>query len=323
MSVDQQATDHTTTGGELDRVLEEVAEVARPAASEGDVADYIPALRDADPSRFALALVELDGTEHTTGDVDEPFAIQSISKVFSLVLAMQRAGAAHGVTDELWSRVGREPSGDPFNSLVQLEHEQGKPRNPMINAGALIVDDVLLDHCADARSDSLELMGKLTGEEIGLDQRVLEAEGRTGHRNRAMAELMRSFGNLRHDVDEVLDLYIHQCAISMTTRQLARASRFLANDGLDPLSGERILSAPLARRVAAIMLTCGTYDAAGEFAFSVGLPCKSGVAGAIMALVPDRMGVCVWSPPLESSGNSRAGKVALHELSERLELSVF
>lgn len=319
------ATDHEIDGADvdLDGLLEEIAEVARPAAEEGDVADYIPALRDADPSTFAMAVVEMSGHDHATGDVDTPFAIQSISKVFALVLAMQRAERAAGVADELWNRVGREPSGDPFNSLVQLEHENGKPRNPMINAGALIVDDILLDHCGDAKGEFIELLSKLAGEPIGLDDEVLRTEGDTGHRNRAMAELMRSFGNLHHEVDEVLDLYVHQCAIAMTTRQLARACRFLANDGLDPLSGERILPAPLARRVAAIMLTCGTYDAAGEFAYSVGLPCKSGVAGAIIALVPDQMGVCVWSPPLGSSGNSRAGKVALHELSDRLGLSVF
>ena len=313
----------TDQSGELDQLLRDVTETARPAAHDGKVATYIPALADVDPQKFSLAAIEMDGTEHATGDADEHFPIQSISKVFALVLAMQKADQGDGVADELWRRVGREPSGDPYNSLVQLEREQGVPRNPMINAGSLIVDDVLLDHCDDARASMHELISELAGEEIDVDEEVLRSERDTASRNRAMANLMASFGNLTHDVDEVLDLYVDQCAISMTSRQLARAVRFLANDGVDPASGHRVLSSALTRRVAAIMLTCGTYDAAGEFAFQVGLPCKSGVAGAIVSLVPRQMGVCVWSPPLEPSGNSLAGRVALTELSRRLDLTIF
>ena len=311
------------TRPDLDALLGEVAQVARPAAHDGDVADYIPALADTDPERFAIAVVEMDGTEHATGDADELLPIQSISKVFSLVLAMQRIDSVDGVAQELWSRVGREPSGDPYNSLVQLERERGVPRNPMINAGALVVDDVLLDHCEDPKSDMIRLVSDLAGEEIGIDEEVVNAEDESSARNRAMGHLMASFGNLTHDVQDVLDSYNHQCGAVMTPRQLARSVRFLANGGVDPATGREVLSPPLARRVAAIMLTCGTYDAAGEFAYSVGLPCKSGVAGAIVALVPGEMGVCVWSPPLEPSGNSRAGRQALHELSSRLELSIF
>ncbi|MFA9432646.1 glutaminase [Egicoccus sp. AB-alg2] len=313
----------TDTSNDLDAELRQIAEIARPTARQGELADYIPALRDEDPDCFGLGLVDMDGTEHMVGDVDRPFAIQSISKVFALVLAMQRADRAEGVKKELWGRVGVEPSGDPFNSLVQLEHEQGVPRNPMINAGALVVDDILADHCGDARRELHDLVNELVGEEVALDDKVVHAEGNTGSRNRAMANLMLSFGNLDNSVDDVLDVYIYQCALTMTVRQLARASRFLANDGVDPATGRQILRPPLARRVNAIMLTCGTYDAAGEFAFDVGLPCKSGVAGAIMGVVPDRYGVAVWSPPLDPSGNSRAGKVALHELAERRGLSIF
>lgn len=308
---------------QIDTVLREVAELARPRASAGEVADYIEPLASVDPDRFAIAAADLDGTEHVVGDVDDPLPIQSISKVFALVLAMQRADAADGVSKELWRRVGVEPSGDPFNSLVQLEHERGIPRNPMINAGALVVHDVLLDHCDDPRGEFVALVSGLAGEPVGVDEEVLEAESGTGTRNHAIANLMASFDNLTHEVDAVLADYVHACAVAMTTRQLARATRFLANDGVDPASGRRILSAPLARRVGALMLTCGTYDAAGEFAFDVGLPCKSGVAGAIIAAAPGRMGLCVWSPPLDEQGNSVAGHLALHELSERLELSVF
>ncbi len=307
---------------DLDRVLEEVAEIARPHAFEGEVADYIPALATADADRFGMAAVDLDGTEHVTGEVDEPFPIQSISKVFSLVLAMQKVDQAEGVANELWSRVGREPSGDPFNSLVQLERESGVPRNPMINAGALIVDDVLLDHCDDAKQATLDLLELLAGEPLELNEGVLRSEQGAAHRNRAMANLMASFGNLTHEVDEVLDDYTHACAISMTTRQLARATRFLGNGGVEPRTGERILSPALAKRAAAIMFTCGTYDAAGEFAFQVGLPCKSGVAGGIIGVVPRRMGLCVWSPPLDVAGNSLAGRIALHEFVSRCDLSI-
>ena len=307
---------------DLTKLLGEVADIARPTAADGEVADYIPVLAEADPDAFGIALVDLEGAEHLNGDVDQPFAIQSISKVFSLVLAMQEADAHDGVAEELWSRVGREPSGDPYNSLVQLERERGIPRNPMINPGALVIDDVLLDHCEDPKRSMMQLLETLAREPLTVDQGVLDSEQGSLHRNRAMANLLASFGNLRHEVDDVLDNYVHGCAIAMTTRQLARSIRFLANDGVEPDSGERILSPELAKRVAAIMFTCGTYDAAGEFAFSVGLPCKSGVAGGIIGIVPRRMGVCVWSPPLDSSGNSLAGRTALHELSQRLDLSI-
>jgi glutaminase len=302
---------------DLTAVLGEIADEVRGLAREGDVADYIPALADEDPDRFALATCDLDGAEHGTGDVDVGFPIQSVSKVFALTLALQHVG------EELFERVGKEPSGDPFNSLVQLEHEQGIPRNPMINAGALVVCDVLVESCADPKGDLVELLGDLTGDEITHDQAVLEAEGTTGHRNGAMAYLMSAFGNLHTDVDDVMAVYLHQCAVRMDARQLARAIRFLANDGVDPRTGRRVVSDALARRINAIMLTTGTYDSAGQFAYEVGFPCKSGVAGSIVGDVPGRLGACVWSPPLDASGNSRAGRQALHLLAERMDLSVF
>lgn len=307
----------------ISEAIRAAAEAARPAAARGEVADYIPQLRELDPEHFGLAIIELDGTEHVEGHVDVPFAIQSMSKVFALILAMQRVGGERAVRREIWERVGREPSGDPFNSLVQLEHECGIPRNPMINAGALVIADLLIEHCDDPVEDMLELVRKLTGEPIRLDPATAAAEEEFSHRNRAMGSLMAAFDNLENDLDHVLDVYNKQCSIMMSARQIARAVRFLANDGTDPASGSRILSAPLARRVLAVMLTCGTYDAAGEFAFSVGLPCKSGVAGGIMAVAPDHSGICVWSPPLDPAGNSLAGRMALNELTDRLDLSIF
>ena len=193
----------------------------------------------------------------------------------------------------------------------------------MINAGALVIDDLLAEHCEDPRGAIEALVTELVGEPIGRDDEVLRATSASGHRNRAMAHLMKAFGNFVGEVEDVIAVYVHQCALTMTARQLARASRFLANGGVDPRTGRRIVSESLARRINAVMLTCGTYDAAGDFAFRVGLPCKSGVSGAIMGDVPRRLGLCVWSPPLDPSGNSRAGTEALHLLAERLELSVF
>jgi glutaminase len=308
---------------DLDVALEEAAKAGRAAALTGEVADYIPALGSADPDGFAIALTQLDGSEHLHGDVDVRFPIQSISKVFALTLAMRKVNATSTVTDQLWRRVGREPSGDPFNSLVQLEHERGIPRNPMINPGALVVDDVLLSFCDDPQAELSELVSELAGESIETDEAVADSERDASHRNLAVANLMADFGNLLHPVDDVLEVYVHQCSLSMSTRQLARAIRFLANDGVDPASGHRVVSDLLARRVTALMLTCGTYDAAGAFAFEVGLPCKSGVGGGIMSVVPNHLGACVWSPPLDETGNSSGGRVALHELAERLELSIF
>jgi glutaminase len=308
---------------DLDALLREVADIAKPEAKHGKVADYIPSMAELDPGCFGLALVEMDGTEHVVGDVDVPFPIQSISKVFALVLAMQLVDSGKKDAQEIAKRVGVEPSGDPFNSLVQLEHERGIPRNPMINAGALVIDDVILANCEAPKDRIRKLLRELAGEDIGVDETVLRQEGTRGHRNRAMAFLMSSFGNIEGPIDDILDVYVHQCATAMTVRQLARASRFLANSGKNPADGREVLSPGLARRVAALMLTCGTYDAAGEFAFNVGIPCKSGVAGAIIGLVPGKGAICVWSPPLDPSGNSRAGRVALHALSERMHLSLF
>jgi glutaminase len=302
---------------DLTAELEEIAKKCRPLAREGAQADYIPVLADEDPNRFAMATSEMDGTEHAVGDADVRFPIQSISKVFALTLALQKVG------EDLWERVGREPSGDPFNSLVQLEHEQGIPRNPMINAGALVVCDVLIETCSDPKQDMLDLLTGLVGEDVTLDEAVLTDEGNSGHRNKGMANLMKSFDTVHAPVEDVMDVYSHQCAVMMTTRQLARAIRFLANDGVDAGNGKSIVTDALARRINAVMLTCGTYDAAGQFAYEVGIPCKSGVAGAIVGNVPNEMGVCVWSPPLDSSGNSRAGRAALHELTERRDLSIF
>ena len=298
-------------------ILQEITQELRPqAGQQGHVASYIPALARVRGDQFGIALVTREGVEATAGDCETLFSIQSVSKVFSLTLCLQ------GIGEELWQRVGREPSGNPFNSLVQLESEQGKPRNPFINAGAIVIADALLglerrDH------DLVAMLSDLAGEPIHIDQEVAASEAATGFRNQALAYFMKSFGRIEHDVAEVLAVYFRQCAISMNCRQLARAAGYLCRDGQHPGGGARVVNDRQARRINALMLTCGTYDMAGEFAFRVGLPCKSGVGGGIVAVIPDKLTLCVWSPALDTSGNSWLGMKALEMFVARTGLSVF
>lgn len=287
-------------------VLQEIEARVQPLLGQGRVAQYIPELARVDPHQFGMAVVTLDGQVFEVGAARQRFSIQSISKLFALVLALQRQG------ETLWQRVGREPSGNPFNSLVQLEHEGGRPRNPFINAGALVITDILCSRYAvpeNALVEFLRLLASAPG--IQYDRRVARSELAHADRNAAMAHFMKSFGNLHNPVERVLEAYCHHCAIEMSCLELARAVGFLAHRGCLPGGGTRILAESPAKRLSALMLTCGTYDAAGDFAFRVGLPAKSGVGGGIVALVPGECGVCVWSPELEPSGNSLAGSMAL------------
>ncbi|WP_213954598.1 glutaminase [Variovorax sp. dw_954] len=299
-------------------VLDEIDAKIRPMLGHGGkVASYIPALARVPAGRFGIALRTCEGVEACAGDAAEPFSIQSVSKLFTLTLAMQHLG------ERLWERIGREPSGNPFNSLVQLESEQGKPRNPFINAGAIAVADRLLGlGCTQA--DILALMSNLAGEAIAFDEEVAASEAETGYRNIALANFMKSFGKLDNDVDPVLDMYFHQCSIRMSCMQLARAAAFLCRDGAHPIAGQpAVTTERQTRRINALMLTCGTYDAAGDVAFSIGLPCKSGVGGGIVAVVPDRLTLAVWSPALDATGNSLLGMKALELFVGKTGLSVF
>jgi len=298
-------------------VLDNIVETLSPdAGQEGKVADYIPALARVPADRFGIAVRTNKGETFAAGNSATPFSIQSISKLFSLTLAMRAMGEA------LWDRIGREPSGNPFNSLIQLEREEGVPRNPFINAGALAVADRLLS-CGDGLDDILAFLSSLSGEQISLDEEVAESEASAGHRNAALAYFMKSFGKLDNDVAAVLHVYFRQCAIEMNCEQLARATGFLCRDGMHPGQQVQVLSDRQARRANALMLTCGTYDAAGEFAFKIGLPCKSGVGGGIVAVVPGELSLCVWSPPLDESGNSVLGMRALEMFVAGTGLSVF
>ncbi len=306
----------------LQSVLEDIVHTLRPQLGQGGrVADYIPALARVDPCQFGMALHTADGQSAAAGDSETAFSIQSVSKLFTLTLAMQRLG------DALWERIGREPSGNPFNSLVQLESEQGKPRNPFINAGAIAVADRLVSHAGSgdgAKADILAMMCGLAGEPLAYDSEVAASEAASGYRNIALANFMKSFGKIDNDVAPVLDTYFHQCALRMNCRQLARAAGYLCRDGAHPFEGQsNVADEHQTRRINALMLTCGTYDAAGDVAFSIGLPCKSGVGGGIVAVVPDQLTLCVWSPALDATGNSLLGMKALELFVAKTGLSVF
>ncbi len=290
----------------LDDVLAEVHKRASRFIGHGKVAAYIPALARIPKEKFGIAVVAADGSEAVAGDADERFSIQSVSKVFMLMLAMRLRGRS------LWKRVGREPSGNPFNSLVQLEYEKGIPRNPLINAGAHIAADCVTADFDDPKQAILDEMRKLSGDpDVAFDLEVAESERAHGFRNFAIANFLKANGNLECEVDAVMDTYFHQCAIAMTCRDLARAGSFLANRGVDIRSGARVATERKTRRINALMSTCGLYDAVGSFAFHVGVPAKSGVGGGILAIVPGEMAVAVWSPALDKQGNSYVGVKAL------------
>lgn len=305
---------------DLKAVVDDIVGRMAGEADRGKVARYIPELSKVDLNRFGIAVAPIEGEPVVAGDADIPFSIQSISKVFSLTLALERVGAT------LWTRVGREPSGDPFNSIVLLEHDRGIPRNPLINAGAIVVADVLLDgrDAKDAIADILNLCRRLSADEsVQIDADVAASEIRTGDRNRALAYFMAAEGNLRMPVDRVLEVYFHQCAVAMSCRQLATAGRYLCAAG-QPVGGEDPTVTPeRARRINALMMSCGLYDASGEFAFRIGIPAKSGVGGGILGIVPGVASIAAWSPGLDEHGNSKLAVEALQELVRATGWSVF
>ena len=304
----------------LQAIADEIADEMRKRTDRGEVATYIPELAKVDLRRFGIAIVDADGDVAAAGDADEPFSIQSISKVFTLTLALGKVG------ERLWKRVGREPSGSPFNSVVQLENEKGIPRNPFINAGAIVVSDVILagHQPRETLGEILHFLRYVSDDpSIAIDNDVAASEQRTGFRNIALANYMKAFGVIENPVHLTLGVYFHHCAIAMSCRQLALAARFLALGGRDPATGHSVIPAERARRINALMLTCGHYDGSGEFAYRVGVPGKSGVGGGILVVVPGVASACVWSPGLDASGNSRLGRMALEALSRRLGWSIF
>lgn len=309
-----------TAQPDLASVVQDIAAEMKSRDDRGAVATYIPELARVHTGYFGMVVIAADGQVAAAGDCDIPFSIQSISKVFTLTLALGLVG------DKLWERVGREPSGSPFNSVVQLEYERGKPRNPFINAGALAVTDVILSghQPREALGEILRFLQFLTGDPtITIDDAVAASEQRTGFRNTALANYMKSFGVLDNPVNYILGVYFHHCAIAMNCRQLAAAGRYLAYSGRNPDTGLNVVAAERARRINAIMLTCGHYDGSGEFAYRVGLPGKSGVGGGILAIAPGKASIAVWSPGLDANGNSHLGRIALEKLTQRMGWSIF
>lgn len=304
----------------LDLVVKEIVDEMRQRPDRGEVATYIPELARVNANAFGLVVIDADGNVAAGGDSEIPFSIQSISKVFTLTLALGKIG------DRLWQRVGREPSGSPFNSIVQLEYERGIPRNPFINAGAIVVTDLILSghQPREALGEILRFMRFLADDaSITIDESVAASEQRTGFRNIALANYMKSFGVLDNPVEFTLGVYFHHCAIAMSCRQLAMAGRFLAHLGRHPSTALPVVHAERARRINAVMLTCGHYDGSGEFAYRVGLPGKSGVGGGILAIAPGKATIAAWSPGLDPNGNSHLARVALEALTKRMGWSIF
>ncbi len=303
---------------DYDAILDEIIATVKSHEPSGAVADYIPALARVDPDQYAVCICTVGGDSYCRGSVDTEFSLQSISKVLTAIMVLKEVDIL------LWKRVGVEPSGNAFDSLVQLEYEEGIPRNPFINAGALVVTDELLELYDDPKQFLLHAVRGLAGNQsIDYDPEVARSEYETSDRNRALAHYLKSRGNLKNSVEDVLDLYCHQCALAMSTRCLAQAFLFLANDGVVPSDYRRVMSSSQSRRINSIMLTCGFYDQAGEFAYRVGLPGKSGVGGGIVAVIPGHLSIAVWSPRLNRHGNPVLGIETLRLFSELSGLAIF
>lgn len=300
-------------------LLASILETVRPLTQRGQVANYIPSLAEMPADKLGIAVATIDGATYRAGDACERFSIQSISKVLSLVIAMSLYDE-----ESIWQRVGKDPSGQPFNSLVQLELEGGRPRNPFINAGALVVCDMLQTRLSAPRQRMLEVVRELAGERgLTYDSSVARSEFEHADRNAAIAYLMKSFGNFKNDVITVLQSYFHYCALQMSCAELASTFLFLANQGVAPHLSQPVISPVQTRQVNALMATSGMYENSGEFAWRVGMPGKSGVGGGIVAIVPHEMSIAVWSPALDKAGNSLAGVAALELLADEIGRSIF
>jgi glutaminase len=303
---------------ELQSILDQIVCEAVPLLDQGDVASYIPELASVARNQFGMAVYCLDGQTFCVGDAQTRFSLQSITKLFALALAFSVE------KDAIWNRVDKEPSGNPFNSLWQLEYEKGIPRNPFINAGALVITDIISSHFKQADDAILHFIRMLGDQpDVNFNEGIARSEYEASHRNHAIAYLMKDFNNLHHEVASIIRDYCRQCSITMNCIELAKAGSFLANHGSIPWNAMEVLDKSSAKRLNALMLTCGTYDAAGEFAYRVGLPAKSGVGGGMLAIIPDQMSVAVWSPGLDENGNSLAGTYALERLTTLMGHSIF
>ncbi|CAM1342290.1 glutaminase [Tenacibaculum amylolyticum] len=298
----------------LERIYKEIAS----KENKGAIATYIPELAKVNPDNFGVCFLSVNNEEHGVGDWQTKFSIQSISKVLALSFAYKTFG------DEIWERVGVEPSGTPFNSLVQLESDNGIPRNPFMNSGAMVISDMLVSHLENPKEDFLNYVREICGsDQIQYSEAVAKSEASVGYRNKALCNFIKSFGNIENDPNEVLDFYFHKCAIEMSCQELSKTFLFLANHDFRTTKGKKVLSTSKSKRINAIMQTCGFYDESGEFSFKVGLPGKSGVGGGIVAVYPGKYCITVWSPKLNEKGNSYRGMQFLETFTTETELSIF
>ena len=300
------------------KIIEDIYLDVKNIDDIGKVANYIPELAHISSDNFGIHISTIDKKTFGVGDFDTKFSIQSISKVFALTLAYKFEDA------KLWERVNIEPSGNPFNSLLQLEANLGIPRNPFINSGAIVVCDVLLSHLKNPKKDFLSFCKEISNDAtLMYNEKVAESEKKSGFRNIALCNFIKSFGNIKNDVEDVLDFYFHICSLEMSCKELSKISLFLADDNFITQKGHRILTMSQAKRINAILLTCGFYDESGEFAFKVGLPGKSGVGGGIVAIHPDKYCIAVWSPKLNEKGNSYKGMLFLETFTTKTASSIF
>ena len=298
-------------------ILREIFIEANASQKTGSIANSIPELAKVNPDKFGIHITTINKQDFGIGDCDEKFSIQSVSKALTVALAFSF------LDEQVWNRVGVEPSGSAFNSLVQLEYEKGIPRNPFINAGALVIADILVSNLKDPKQDFLQFIHKISGcTTINYNDNVAKSEKETGYRNAALCNFLKSFGNINNDVDTVLDFYFHQCSIEMTCQELAHSFFFFANEGKS-ICNEQILTKSQVKRLNAVMQTCGFYDESGEFTYKVGLPGKSGIGGGIAALFPKNFVVATWSPRLNEKGNSELGMFALELLTTKTGMSIF
>ncbi|HCG73526.1 MAG TPA: glutaminase [Nitrospina sp.] len=300
------------------KILSGVPDELKNLEDKGKVASYIPELKNVDPNKLGINLITVNNKNYSLGDSDEKFSIQSISKVLALTLAFKLDDS------KLWERIGVEPSGTSFNSMIQLEYEKGIPRNPLINAGALVLCDILVSRLKNPREEFIEFLRNISGDpNIDYSFKVFESEKQTGFRNAALINLMKSFGNIKNKIESVLDFYYHLCSIEMSCKQLSQLFLYLASNGIHPATNIEVVSASKSKRINAIMQLCGFYDEAGEFAFKVGLPGKSGVGGGIIAIHPGEFSIAVWSPRLNKKGNSYKGMKILEYLTTQTKSSIF
>ncbi len=305
----------------MEKLLKEIIDTNIKFTDKGKVADYIPALAKANPSDLGVCVIDMDNHIYTAGVYQKKFTIQSISKTIALMLAIMDNGE-----EEVFKKVGMEPTGDAFNSIYKLEMEEmAKPLNPMINAGAIAVSSMIKGRDFEEKVDRvLSLFKKIScNNDLMINEEVYLSERETGNKNRAMGYLLKDMGIIDGNVEEALDVYFKQCSIEMNCIDIANMGLFLANDGIIPKTGEVVVDKHISRIIKTFMVTCGMYNSSGEFAIRVGVPAKSGVGGGIMAAVPHRMGIGIYGPALDKRGNSVAGLKVLESLSKELDLSIF